>query len=195
MPAESWWECRARLIHHRERMRDAYGVPPEAELHASEFLGAAKSHLGMAAWQRIRAAHWLLRDLRAEDIVLLSASVDKSTTSEPVMACWTSLLDQALANVKGRLVVITDVTDGRKVLAATERLTPSTRQRLVERPFHQDSRESVILQAVDLLAYLHRQRLSPSRTFEGANGRRLLGEFNHLIQMKQGAEPFDSTPA
>jgi len=195
MPAESWWGCRARLIHHRERMRDTYGVSPEAELHASEFLGAAKNHLGMASWQRMRAAHWLLRDLRAENIVLLLASVDKSTSVEPVMDCWTSLCAQALAKAQGQLVVVTDVTDGKKVTAATERLPQSTRSRLVERPFHQDSRESVILQTVDLLVYLHRQQLSPNRTFEGANGRRLLGEFSHLLQMKQGAEPFDSTPA
>jgi len=42
----------------------------------------------------------------------------------------------------------------------------SLRQKaVIEDPFHRDSRHSYFLQAIDLLAYLHRQRHHPNALF------------------------------
>ena len=94
-------------------MHRAYGTDELAELHASEFLGGAKTHLGLLPWQRIRAAQWLVRDLAALDRnQLLLAAADKDVCAEPLATCWVALCQEALARTEGQLVIITDLTDG-----------------------------------------------------------------------------------
>lgn len=128
-------------------------------------------------------------------MVILLVTLDKIISCDPVSDSWKTLCEQALSLIQGELIVVTDVTDGKKVISVTESLPTTIRQRLVEHPFHQDSKVSPILQAVDMLAYLHRQRFSPNRIFEGTGGRRLLNEFTFLVKMKQGVEPKGPTPA
>lgn len=196
IPAADWWGLRQRLSSHRERMKTAFGTDVNGELHASEFLGAAKTHRGMASWQRIRAIQWMLRDLgRQPGALILLVSVDKTFTQDPLADSWKLLFERALSLVEEQLLVITDVTDAKKVMMVTDGLREERRRRIVEHPFPQDSRTSVILQAVDTIAYLHRQQLSPNSLFEGRSTRRLMNEFEHLLSRKLGVGPCDPTPA
>jgi hypothetical protein len=82
-------------------------------------------------------------------------------------------------------MLITDVTDRQSVLKAIGRHSAgnitanapyesSFQAKLIENPIHMDSRHSRILQMVDLVAYLWRQKLRPNSLFQKKDPRELI---------------------
>ncbi len=195
MEADSWREWNDALRRQRESMGALLGLRCEAELHAAEFLGGAKVHLGLLPWQRPRAARWLVDTMgRQQGGRLLVQVIAKSAEGDPLADSWKGLIQAATANCKGPIVILTDTTDGKKLARILEDLPEGRRLRIIERPLHMDSRDSSLLQAVDLLAYLKRQSLRPNGLFkESADARALLRTFTGLVQMK-GAGSCDPAP-
>jgi cbb3-type cytochrome oxidase cytochrome c subunit len=109
----------------------------------------------------------------------------KELQSEVFISTWTALKDSVENKIRGRAMLITDVTDRVSVLRAIGRHPAgnhlakakheSTFQaKLVEDPIHMDSRHSRILQMVDLVAYLWRQKLRPNSLFQKKDPRELI---------------------
>jgi hypothetical protein len=184
-----WAALHGSLLRLRHQLDEVMGLNAGAEMHAAEFLGGAKVHLGLEPWQRVRAAQWVTRELKARRVVApIIAARDKSRCPEPLGECWRELCGKAAAMESGKdgyLLLVTDMTDGKRVRAALESLDAQSRLSIVDEPFHRDSRESLILQAADLLAYLGKQSLSPNGLFRTGLANGLLREFRNLT----GFEP------
>lgn len=195
MEADRWLGWSGALRRQRENMDAVLGLRREAELHAAEFLGGAKVHLGLLPWQRLRAAKWVVDTMRHEQGGrLLLQVVSKEVGKDPLAEGWAALIKEATGCCEGPIVVLTDTTDGRRLARVMDELPEARRLRIVERPLHMDSRDSALLQAVDLVAYLQRQHMRPNGLFrESTDARTLLRTFSGLIQMK-GAGSQDPAP-
>ncbi|MFM7743196.1 MAG: DUF3800 domain-containing protein [Verrucomicrobiota bacterium] len=186
VPEESWHELDGRITQARQRMKAQLGLDMAAEIHAVEFLGGAKFHQGLETWQRLWVTRWLLRELSRQNGLRFAVIVrTKVLESEVLTTSWRALRDSVDHKIRGRAMLITDVTDRQSVLKAIGRhpagnhpakpKRESTFQaKLIEDPIHMDSRHSRILQMVDLVAYLWRQKLRPNSLFQKKGPRELI---------------------
>ena len=168
IPADQWADAQGRLISFRQRMRDQLGLKLSAEIHAVEFLGGAKKFLGLEARQRLRVALWLMRELRQiPGVRCLTVGCHKATHAEPMNACWRQLAHTLVSSAQGPMIMLADMGEEAAIRQAIAQFrAESLRQKaVIEDPFHRDSRHSYFLQAIDLLAYLHRQRHHPNALF------------------------------
>lgn len=168
IPADSWAEAQGRLVRFRQRMRDRLGLKLSAEIHAVEFLGGAKTFLGLEARQRLRVALWLMRELRQiPGARCLTVGCHKTAHAEPMNACWRQLAHSLVSSAQGPMIVLADMGEEAAIRQAINQFRAESlvRNVLIEDPFHRDSRHSYFLQAIDLLAYLHRQRHHPNALF------------------------------
>lgn len=186
VPEEYWYELDARIAQARQRMKIQLGLDFSAEIHAVEFLGGAKFHQGLETWQRLWVTRWLLRELsRQNGLRFAVIARSKEFQSEVFDTAWVALKDSLDSKTRGRIIMITDVTDRQAVLRAIGRhpisnpadqtsIKPSFHAKLIEDPIHMDSRHSRILQMVDLVAYLWRQKLRPNSLFQKRDPRELI---------------------
>ena len=168
IPADQWAEAQGRLISFRQRMRDRLGLKLSAEIHAVEFLGGAKMFLGLEARQRLRIALWLLRELRQiPGVRCLTVGCHKVAHAEPMNACWRQLAHALVSSAQGPMIMLADMGEEAAIRQAIAQFRAESfgQKGLIEDPFHRDSRHSYFLQAIDLLAYLHRQRHHPNALF------------------------------
>lgn len=181
--ARDWRACQLTLAGLRARMEATMGLSREAEMHAAEFLGGAKRHLGLEAWQRVRAAQWVIHELAALDCARpIIVGREKHATGDVLGECWRDLCQQGLSEIESEgLLIVTDTTDGRRLVEALAGLDDAVRSRLIDEPFHRDSRESLLLQTVDLLAYLRRQALCPNGLFRSGATDHLQRDFATLM--------------
>ena len=186
VPEESWHELDGRIAQARQRMKAQLGLDMAAEIHAVEFLGGAKFHQGLETWQRLWVTRWLLRELsRQNGLRFAVIARPKELQSEVFISTWTALKESVDNKIRGRAMLITDVTDRQSVLRAIGRHPAgnnhpnathesSFQAKLIEDPIHMDSRHSRILQMVDLVAYLWRQKLRPNSLFQKKDPRELI---------------------
>lgn len=186
VPEESWHELDARIAQARQRMKARLGFDMTAEIHAVEFLGGAKFHQGLETWQRLWVTRWLLRELsRQNGLRFAVIARQKASQPEVFVSTWTALKESVDNKVRGKAILITDVTDRSSVLRAIGRhptgghaakpaSETSFQAKLLEDPIHMDSRHSRILQMADLLAYLWRQKLRPNSLFQKKGPRELI---------------------
>lgn len=163
-----------------------HGLRLDSEIHASEFLGGSPSHLGLDICRRFQCAHHILRTLATfRGITFERLAVLKSGRSSSVLdAAWDALLANLKDSMQPRspggcpsrgLLIICDhhaATPYRPSEHA--RLSLGAEAQLLDLPFGRDSADNLLLQAVDLLAYLTKQILEPNAYFSRPAGRQLL---------------------
>jgi Protein of unknown function (DUF3800) len=182
VPDKSWHKILARINRTRRRMKEKLGLDFAAEIHAAEFLGGAHTHLGLEAWQRVRAIRWLLKELSREpELGFIAIGKTKLSGAEILHPSWSRLIEEAENRTSERIMLLTDVTDRKAVLKAVhlreEEDGPNTQgpsERLIEDPIHIDSRHSRFIQISDLIAYLLRQSLKPNAHFRNEQPRQLV---------------------
>jgi hypothetical protein len=183
VPEAKWHELSGRIRLARTRMRQNLGLRSDAEIHAAEFLGGAHTHLGLSAWNRVRAVRWLLKELtRQTGITYVAIHQAKEGQPEVLGAAWRKLLSQLDAGSGRRFLLLTDMTERKSVLRAIRGATsgridgkhPRRPEHLIEDPIHLDSRHAELLQIADVLAYLHRQKISPNGLFHEPQPRQLI---------------------
>lgn len=186
------------LIHHadwqvvsedakgmRRRLAEQFGLPEEAELHASELLSKNSNQFRLSLAVRIRCAlHAIGFMSQHQGIQVLRVVVTKEVTqnNQIYANAWKELIVAGLALVAGTgrgcnasgLIVICDdhrTAPRHELISAILTEHPGA---IIDLPFGLDSKDSILLQLADLSAYLTKQSLSPSGTFKGRNGRPLL---------------------
>jgi hypothetical protein len=195
----------ALLIHHvdrqeaelatlgmRQRLQEQFGLPSQAELHASEFLGRNERHLNLPWNLRYKCAlHAVGFLLRTPKIVPLRVSIDKSApNAEAYEQAWRDMLRLALGRRTLTLAPRCD-SSGLIVICDDHRTAPrhrlldglpsEIRDGIIDQPFGLDSQDSQFLQLADLLAYLSKQEENPSRSFRDAHSRRILERIRRLL--------------
>jgi hypothetical protein len=183
IPAEHWHDAQARLLSFCHRMRDRLGLKLSAEIHAAEFLGGAKTFLGLEPRQRLRVALWLLRELgEVPGLSCHSVAYLKQAQPEPMKACWRQLAADLTSSSSGPMLLIADMGEAeviKNTISAFRSAHPS-QALIIEDPFHRDSRHSYFLQAADLVAYLQRQRHHPNALFRSTQPEELFSELDRV---------------
>jgi len=183
IPAEHWHDAQARLLSFRHRMRDHLGLKLSAEIHAAEFLGGAKTFLGLEARQRLRVALWLLRELgEVPGLSCHSVACLKQSQPEPMKACWQHLAADLTSSSSGPMLFVADMGEAEAIKQAISafRSAHPSQALIIEDPFHRDSRHSYFLQAADLVAYLQRQRHHPNALFRSTQPEELFSELDRV---------------
>jgi hypothetical protein len=172
-----WVECHGRLVDFRKAVRDRHGLDPAREMHANEFLGAAKTHLGLGRIDRLGVARGFLdviADLPGVHVFGWSSEKGQGDALERVASAASSDLDSwAVEGVLGgceRAYLIIHDAFGRRPLAWHAECAPPR----VARPMDDDSAASLFLQAADFVAYAMRQNLVPNSFMREHGGRGLL---------------------
>jgi hypothetical protein len=183
IPAEHWHDAQARLLSFRHRMRDHLGLKLSAEIHAAEFLGGAKTFLGLEARQRLRVALWLLRELgEVPGLSCHSVACLKQSQPEPMKACWQHLAADLTSSSSGPMLLVADMGEAEAIKQAISafRSAHPSQALIIEDPFHRDSKHSYFLQAADLVAYLQRQRHHPNALFRSTQPVELFSELDRV---------------
>ena len=187
------------LIHHsarlsieqdakalRHRLDGNFGLPTDAEMHASELLSKNSDQFGISLGMRMKCALHAIGFLQQNrSLHALRAIDEKHGDGRDAYAdVWRRLLEAAAKRQaedlrqshcpSGGLIIVCDDhrTSPRRNLLNS--LPGHRKQQLIDLPFGMDSRDSILLQLADLTAYLTKQELSPSAAFRGRMGRPLL---------------------
>jgi hypothetical protein len=167
----------------RQRLEDKFGFPQQAELHASEFLSKNGMHFGLPLEIKIKCALHAVGFLRKTNHIRpIRIIADKASHDEDVFRhAWAELLAKANDGRAGDnrcpangLIVICDDHRTAPKRELVRRLPADVAGTIVDLPFGLDSRDSNFLQLADLSAYLSKQEVAPSATFEGRLGLPLL---------------------
>lgn len=185
VPHERWIEASGMLENLRASLRQLHGLRLGAEIHASQFLGGAASHLGLDIPRRFQCAHHILRTLRETNLVApvrIAVRKDAQAGKAVLDVAWDGLhrlIAERLVRTHppacgGRgLVVVMDHHGALPYrpasLGAQADICP-----LLELPFGRRSEDSHFLQCADLLGFLTKQSIDPNGYFSGPRGRRLI---------------------
>ena len=179
----SWHHARQATKAMRQRLEDQFGVPQQAELHASEFLSKNGMHFGLPLEVKIKCALHAVGFLRKNKFIRpIRIIADKADFNEDVFGhAWNELLAKANDErtddndcpANGLIVICDDHRTAPK-RDLVRRLPAALAGTIIDLPFGLDSRDSNFLQLADLSAYLSKQEIAPSATFEGRLGFPLL---------------------
>lgn len=177
LDASRWAECHRLLASFRQDVYARHGLDPDCEMHASEFLGAAQTHLGLGRIERLAIARAFLDAISAlPGVRVFGWSIHKGIgdSLETVALVASENLDAwacsgELGAVDGTYLIIHD-TFGRRPSAWRAEYAPPR----VGRPMDEASSASLFLQAADFIAYAMRQNLVPNTFMRAHGGRGLL---------------------
>lgn len=179
----SWHQASKATLAMRLRQEAQFGFPQQAELHASEFLSKNGTHFGLPLEVKIKCALHAVGFLRKTNHIRpLRIIADKAGSCEDVFRhAWVELLAKAADETAGGhdcpargLIIICDDHRTAPKRGLVRSLPADIAERIVDLPFGLDSRDSDFLQLADLSAYLSKQEIAPSVTFEGRLGLPLL---------------------
>jgi Protein of unknown function (DUF3800) len=188
-------EAKVATLGMRQRLQDHFGLPLQAELHASEFLGRNERHLNLPWNLRYRCAlHAVGFLLRTPTIVPLRVTIEKSLPpTDAYGQAWKRLLELASQHRATRSAHRCD-SSGLIVVGGGHRAAPrhrllhglhaELRDDIIDLPFGLDSRDSQFLQLADLLAYLTKQEECPSKAFRDAHSRRIIARMRRLFAVE-----------
>lgn len=182
-----WQEAKCRLIDFRRSARSRHGLKVGAEMHASEFLGAARSHQGIGRIERLELARGLLDTVAGiPGVRAFGWATDKS--ADPLgrlakivvndLSAWSARGDLPGAtgcDVPGFQLIHDVMGNAPAAWAIATHGTP-----MIERSMSQRSDESLFLQAADFIAYAYRQSLCPNRFMAEHGGRNLIRRLDEV---------------
>jgi hypothetical protein len=173
-----WHETQACFAAMRQRLCKDFGLPEEAEIHASELLGRSPLHFRLGWMQRVKVALHVLETIRTQGTLTpIRVIVDKRSASQDILpAAWKGMLGAAKAKIDTTRHS-TCSSPGLIVICDDHRTAPASNwlesvkneveigRLLTDQPFGRDSKASDFLQACDLIAYLTKQSVEPAGFF------------------------------
>lgn len=186
------------LIHHadwqgvwrdtkdmRGRLTKQFGLPHDAELHASDFLSKNSDQFSLPLSSRFRCAlHAIGFVGRHRGIAPIRVMVAKTDALvEPAFTiAWHELIRLALERIAkdthdcqaSGLIVICDDHRTAPKKALINPIIARNPGAIIDLPFGLDSKDSDFLQLADLSAFLSKQGMQPSKAFQGRRGAPLL---------------------
>lgn len=188
----NWQSLIDDTIHLKRIFKDRYGLLMKEEIHASEFLQKRiKLKNSISRNDRLDLLKKCLDYLnQRNDVSIITIRIDKSRRDNPFEFAWQLLIQRfentlsyrnfpgpTIGNDKG--IIVCDNTDGeklRKLLRKMRRynlvshmMTYGTGNRniplksIIEDPVLRDSKDSFILQIVDVIAYFAKQYFEPNK--------------------------------
>lgn len=188
-----WAAANRELGAMRERLRATHGLRLDAEIHASEFLGGSPLHLGLDYRRRFQCARHILRTLRKlPGMAFARIAVRKQPETAGVLeVAWSRFLrslDEQKQRVpsggcpsRGLMIVCDHHAASPYRPSDVQRAGMSHGSQLLDLPYGRNSRDNLLLQAADLLAYLTKQSIEPGVHFSKSRGRALIRESERLF--------------
>jgi hypothetical protein len=190
-----WHEVNRRLRGLRCRLETLHGLSTVAEIHAAEFLGNSRDHLGLNQRQRIQCLLHLLGFLdQNSQLTPIRIIVDKTSgLADPLASAWSTLATAATrlieehqdlrCEAKGLVIVSDDLrpSPGSRWIKEARLADPKLDNLLIDLPFGRESHQSLLLQLSDLLSFLTKQTLMPNHFFSGPGGKALLRRYGRLF--------------
>jgi len=197
-----WHEMNRRLGELRSRLEKLHGLSPGAEIHAAEFLGNSRDHLGLNQRQRIQCLLHLLGFLdQSSQLTPIRVVIDKtSSPMDPLASAWSTLATVATqlieehqdlrCEAKGLIIVSDDLrpSPGSRWIKEARLADPQLENLLIDLPFGRESHQSHLLQLSDLLSFLTKQMLMPNHFFSGPGGKALLRRYGRLWLAEKNKE-------
>lgn len=190
-----WHGVQTALHEMRKRLHQMHGLSLESELHASEFLGNSRDHLGLNQRQRIQSLLHALGCVQALGALTpVCAIVDKAgMETSPTLQAWVELTAgvahhigranrHARCTADGLMIICDDLrpSPGSKWLKNALSRHPELEELLLDLPFGRESQDSHLLQLCDLLSFLTKQSIMPNRFFSTHAGKSLLRRYHRL---------------
>ena len=194
------------LIHHsdwqatyldakamRRRLTQQFGLPAEAELHASEFLSKNSNQYQLSLTSRIRCAlhavgfmlnHPRLRPVR---VIIEKERGDPELT---YAQAWNQLVAAALQRIADErqpcpAVGMIVICDDHRTAPKHDLIRPILQTHpgaIIELPFGLNSQDSDFLKLADLSAFLTKQALTPSSAFQDGHALPLIRRNTALFE-------------
>jgi hypothetical protein len=190
------WQGTASAIRTlRRRLQDLFGFPGHSELHAAEFLGRNDRRLNLARNMRFRCALHIIGFIsKHPQIKPVRIVINKSPEVGAVRAlAWEGLLAEAnriassipadRCDATGLIVICDDHRSAPRQVMLKEIQEEQT-SNIIEQPFGMDSRDAQLLQLADLLAYLTKQEVMPSKSFSGRHSQRVILKSRALFDQR-----------
>lgn len=166
----NWHHFDQKLRDFRSKVEACHGFPAQREFHASEFLGAARTHGGLDRATRLIVARSLLTLLEESPELRFFGWIAHKQSPCPMerasIGCFNDLAAWAQAghfHHNPRLLIIHDLM-GRRPQAWEQ-----SNDLLLGTPLALGSHESLQIQVADFIAYLLKQKLTPN-SFMRAQG-------------------------
>ena len=193
-----WHEQNNAIKRMRQRLELWHGYPSHHELHASELLGRAESHLGLSKSQRIQCTYHILGLLEKQaGLTPIRVTLEKHQAAEiTIIQAWATLLDIVATHLARLASEEKAANFGLCIVCDDHRTSPgkawinaiytSTElgNHIIDLPFGRDSADSNFLQMADLLSYLSRQQIAPGSLFRENMCKALLRKSEKLFQTR-----------
>lgn len=180
LPAADWHLINRRFSLFREWANQQYGLDHGQEIHAAEFLGAARIHCGLPRATRLLIMRKLVGMLMLSRELRFFGWVTTKQSEDPLeqtgSRCLKDLEDWRTAGFFGESRSLFIIHD-QMTRQPKSWLTPG-RIALIERPVAIDSRTSNLLQAADLIAYLLKQTRRPNSYLKEQGAQFLIKKLN-----------------
>lgn len=177
---DRWHQAHEALAGFCVHIGQRHGLDPAAEMHASEFLGAAFSHRGLGRVERLAIAREWLSELGCSDCFRTFGWWVQKTDPQAAERLAGAVVSDLERWASGG-VLSDDGRPGARYLLVHDVLgrRPEAWQCLdggcrVERSFSENSTDSLFLQGADFIAYAIRQHLRPNRFLSTRGGRSLI---------------------
>ena len=185
-----WRDLINRLLAHKRVLRQNYGVPVRAELHASVYMNSPV--FGLAKYDRLAVLRNTVDEIaKIPFISVTNVVVDKQGKPpdyDVLQSAWGTLFQRfentlGYGNFPGGFkkdfgIVITDAVAGKSLIRLMRRMAvfnpipnnafhgPGTRNipivKIIEDPSGRDSADSLPIQVCDVVAYFLKQSIDPS---------------------------------
>lgn len=186
----NWRDLINRLLAHKRVLRQNYGLPVRAELHASEYMNSQV--FGLQKHDRLAILRNTLDEVAKIPFVSITNIVidkqGKPAAYDVLQAAWGTLFQRfentlGYGNFPGGFkkdfgMVITDAVAGKSLMRLMRRMAvfnpipnnsfhgPGTRNipivKIIEDPSGRDSEDSLPIQICDVAAYFLKQSIDPS---------------------------------
>lgn len=185
-----WRDLINSLIAFKKTMRRVYELPMRQEIHASEFINSRA--FDVPRYTRLAVLRNFIDEIAKIDYISITNVVvsksGKQETYDVFQHAWLTLFQRfentlKYGNFPGSFrndngLVVTDATNGKSLLRLVRKMAvinhipnqaqfgPGSRNipivRIIEDPHGKDSKDTLALQAVDVVAYFLGQRFRPN---------------------------------
>lgn len=186
-----WRKTLDELVIFRKKLRDNKGLKLREEIHCTELINRPKELVRIKRNDRLdiikKCVDWLNHQ---ENIEIFSVVKFKSDPKEDIFnSAWIQLIHAFEKHLKSKNdlekgVILSDNTDGEKLrlLIREQRHTLNNRiDKIIEDPIFRDSRNSLLHQMNDVIAYCVRQNYEPNAFMKKKGGHKFYQRFNNVV--------------
>ena len=193
-----WRKTLDELVIFRKKLRDNKGLKLREEIHCTELFNRPKELVRIKRNDRLdiikKCVDWLNHQ---ENIEIFSVVKFKSDPNEDIFnSAWIQLIHAFEKHLKSKNdlekgVILSDNTDGEKLrlLIREQRHTLNNRiDKIIEDPIFRDSRNSLLHQMNDVIAYCVRQNYEPNAFMKKKGGHKFYQRFKNIVIKQENVD-------